>query len=520
MRLLPVGDAALTCELGDAPACDVQARARALGRSLSARPLPGQRECVAALTSVLVNFDARVTTAAELGEGLRRRLDEPVTEPAPRVHEVAVCYGGAEGPDLAEVAARLGLSADEVVALHSGVDYEVELLGFMPGFAYLGTLPAALELPRRATPRTRLPAGSVAIAGRQTGIYPAASPGGWHVLGRASVALFDPTRRPPALLQPGDRVRFRPVASLPAAEPPADAANRFTSEPALEVLDPGLLTTVQDLGRFGWRSQGVAWSGALDPGALAAANAAVGNAAGAAGLEITLQGPRLLFLKALRFALAGADLSAVLERSDLGAWPVPGGLPVQARPGNVLRFGEPRRGCRAYLALAGGVDTALVLGSRASDVKAGLGPPPLRAGDWLGLGDGSGPGGQPPPAAVPVDDEVVLRVVLGPQADVFAGTDVAAFLEASWTLGLESDRFGARLDGPRLRPLGAGEIPSDGLVPGCVQVPPDGRPIVALAEGPTTGGYPKIATVVAVDVARLAQLVPGRGRLRFELSER
>ncbi len=519
MRLLPVGDAALSCELGEASAPGVKARARALGRSLQAQPLPGQRECVPALTSVLVIFDPQVTTVAALGHGLRRRLDEHALEPTREVHEIPVRYGGPQGPDLAEVATRLGLAADEVVALHSGAEYEVEMLGFMPGFAYLGTLPDALELPRRATPRTRLPAGSVAIAGRQTGVYPAASPGGWHVLGRTNARLFDPARRPPALLQPGDRVRFRPVAALAPGQPPAASGAVFTSEPALEVLDPGLLTTVQDLGRFGWRSQGVAWSGALDPGSLAGANVALGNAAGAAGLEITLQGPHLRFLRALRFALCGADLSAVLERNDLGAWPVPLGVAVQARPGNVLRFGEPARGCRAYLALAGGLSAPLVLGSRSSDVKAGLGLPPLRGGELLGLGGGETAGGGmvlPAPPA-PTGSEAEVRVILGPQQDHFAPADVAAFLATGWSLGHDSDRFGARLDGPRLRPLGPGEIASDGLVPGCVQVPPDGRPIVALGEGPTTGGYPKIATVVAADVPRLAQVVPGQGRLRFRL---
>lgn len=515
MRLRPVGDAALTCELGDAAGAGARARARSLGRSLLQQPLPGQRECVPAVTSLLVIFDPRQTTARQLGHELRGRLERPTPEAAGRTHEVPVVYGGADGPDLAEVATRLGIPPAEVVRLHGSTEYEVEMLGFMPGFAYLGPLPAALELPRRATPRTRLPRGSIAIAGRQTGIYPAASPGGWHVLGRTSVALFDPARRPPALLQPGDRVRFRPVGELTAAET-VEERRPAAAAPAVEVLEPGLLTTVQDFGRFGWRSQGVAWTGALDPGALAQANAALGNAAGAAGLEITLQGPRLVFLQALRFALAGADLSAVLERSDMGAWPVPRGLPVQARPGNVLRFGEPRRGCRAYLALAGGVDAPRVLGSRSSDVKAGLGLPPLRAGDRLGTGDGSGAGGDVPPPA-PLEDEAVLRVVPGPQHEAFTPADVAAFLSAAWTLGHASDRFGARLDGPRLTPLGPGEIVSDGLVPGCIQVPPDGRPIVTLAEGPTTGGYPKIATVVAADVARLAQLVPGRGRLRFRL---
>jgi biotin-dependent carboxylase-like uncharacterized protein len=279
---------------------------------------------------------------------------------------------------------------------------------------------------------------------------------------------------------------------------------------------------VQATPRRGYRRFGVASSGPLDAAAHASANRALGNPGDAATLECTLAGPALRFHVATRFAIGGADLGAVLERADLGAWPVPSGTEVLARPGNVLTFGERRAGCRAYVAFAGGLDVAPVLGSRATDLKAGLGGfagRALRAGDGLALFPSQG--ARPAPVDVqastaPADDDTsALRVVLGPQDDHFAAAVVARFFESVYTLGLESDRFGARLDGPPVLPRGSGEIVSDGLVPGCIQVPPDGRPIVTLAEGPTTGGYPKIATIVSADLPVLAQRVPGRGRIRF-----
>ena len=164
-------------------------------------------------------------------------------------------YGGEGGPDLAALARERGLSERDLVRLHAGGTYTAFMLGFTPGFAYLGLLPEALESPRRATPRVRVPAGSVAVAGRQTGIYPVASPGGWQIVGRTSLRLFDPFRAEPALFAPGDRVRFVPVAELPPPEP-APAVPTRPATPVVEVLEPGLLTTVQDAGRAGTAGSG------------------------------------------------------------------------------------------------------------------------------------------------------------------------------------------------------------------------------------------------------------------------
>jgi biotin-dependent carboxylase-like uncharacterized protein len=267
------------------------------------------------------------------------------------------------------------------------------------------------------------------------------------------------------------------------------------------------------------RRFGVAGAGPLDAVAHAAANEAVGNRGGAPALECTVAGPALEFLAAVPFAIAGADLGAVLERSDLGPWPVPPGKPVLARPGNVLRFAGRRSGCRAYVALAGGIDVPEVLGSRSTDIGAGFGGfdgRALRAGDELGRASAAPAGAGRDSAAAPCADSATVRVVLGPQADHFAPRTIERFLAEPFAVGASSDRVGCRLEGAPLAHAGPAEILSDGMVPGSVQVPPDGQPIVMLGDAPTTGGYPKIATVLAADLPRLAQLVPGEGRVRFE----
>jgi biotin-dependent carboxylase-like uncharacterized protein len=236
-------------------------------------------------------------------------------------------------------------------------------------------------------------------------------------------------------------------------------------------------------------------------------------------LECTVSGPTLRFLSAAVFAVSGGDFGPILHRADLGAWPVPHGCPVRARPGNVLAFSGRRRGCRAYVAFAGGLDVPIVLGSRATDAGAGLGGfegRALKTGDHLALGPP--PPREPLARASPGPDAARkrVRVVLGPQADAFGGESIARLLEAEWTVGKDSDRTGCRLDGPSLPHLGPAEIVSDGMLPGCIQVPPDGRPILMLADCPTTGGYPKVATVIVADLPVVAQALPGEGTIRFE----
>ncbi|WP_435829865.1 biotin-dependent carboxyltransferase family protein [Micromonospora costi] len=275
------------------------------------------------------------------------------------------------------------------------------------------------------------------------------------------------------------------------------------SDGHLHVLRAGALTTVQDLGRPGYAHLGVPRSGALDPAALRLANRLVGNPEDAAGLEITLTGCALRLSRAATVAITGADVEV-----RIGERPGDTGRPLSAPAGAVLRIGPARRGVRSWLAVCGGIDVPPVLGSRATDTLSGLGPRPLRDGDRLPLGNPAGP---PPPVDLTVapahPDELRLRVRLGPRDDWFTPVALDRLLGTAYTVSPLSNRVGARLAGAALPRAVAGELPSEGIVLGAVQVPPDGQPLVFLADHPTTGGYPVIGVVD--DVTALAQARPG-----------
>jgi KipI family sensor histidine kinase inhibitor len=516
------GDSALLVQVGDRIAVPVARRVRALARALAASGIPGLGEFVPGYATLLCTYDPLVTDVARLWRWLAEADPEAAggSEVPPRRLVVPVCYGGAYGPDLAEVALRHGLSEAEVVRWHSGTTYHVYFLGFSPGFAYMGEVPAAIATPRRATPRTRVPAGSVAIGGAQTGVYPTATPGGWHLLGRTPLVVYDPAAAEPALFRPGDEVTFQPIAAadfaaLAAAAPAASpAAATGSGRPVLRVIRPGSLTTIQDLGRGGHQAAGIPVAGAADVPALRLANRLLGNPDGAAALEITVLGPHLVALADVALAVVGGDLGAQVDGQ-----PVAPGASFLLRRGQELRFLGPRAGCRAYLAVAGGVEAPLTLGSRSCDLLGGLGPRPLAAGDTVCAGEPAAPDAalagrrlRPGAYELPRGPEVAVAVVPGPQDDWFAEGE--RLYGAAYHVLPASDRTGLRLDGPPLHPRGQ-ELLSEATPLGAIQVPADGRPIVLLAGRQTVGGYPKIGVVATHDAWRLAQLRPGAVAVRF-----
>ncbi|MCO1596447.1 biotin-dependent carboxyltransferase family protein [Micromonospora sp. RHAY321] len=277
----------------------------------------------------------------------------------------------------------------------------------------------------------------------------------------------------------------------------------MTRPPEIEVLRAGSLTTVQDLGRPGWAHLGVPRAGALDPAALRLANRLVGNPEHAAGLEVTLTGCVLRLTRATTVAVTGAEVPV-----RAGDRPGDVGRPLTIPAGTVLRIGPARRGVRSWLAVAGGIDVPPLLGSRATDTLSGLGPPPLRDGDRLPLGE---PQGEPAPVdatvSPPPQPELHLTLRPGPRDDWFTPTALDRLLGTAYTVSPVSNRVGARLTGAPLPRAVAGELPSEGIVLGAVQVPADGQPLIFLADHPTTGGYPVIGVVT--DVTPLAQARPG-----------
>lgn len=213
-RITPGGDAALVVEFPPRIDPATSERAVALSRAVRQRCGAALRDVVVGYCSLTVYFDPLTVDGAWLESELREAAVQPPPEDTAReaLVDIPVCYGGEFGPDLAGVAAHAGCTEDEVVRLHHGVTYRVYVVGFVPGFPYMAAVDPRLALPRRATPRTNVPAGSVAIAAGQTGIYPTETPGGWHLLGRTPVKPYDPARAEPFLLQPGDRVRFHPIS--------------------------------------------------------------------------------------------------------------------------------------------------------------------------------------------------------------------------------------------------------------------------------------------------------------------
>ncbi len=207
-RIAPLGEAAATITFGAVISAEAAAAVTSLEATIAARPPHGLIELVPGYVTLTVHFDPQVTSFRELADELAVLSSRPVTLAVVRPPPLIVIPVHYDGPDLSWVATAAALSETEVIARHSALEYRVALLGFVPGFAYLGPIDPALVLPRRGSPRTRVPAGSVAIGGAQTGVYPAETPGGWHLIGRTAAVLFDPAREPPALLAVGDRVRF------------------------------------------------------------------------------------------------------------------------------------------------------------------------------------------------------------------------------------------------------------------------------------------------------------------------
>lgn len=522
MRFLPVNLNALLVELDDLD------QTLALLASLKREPVPGIDELVPAARTILVHFRPAVQSLSTLVQAISQRDVSAQAERGSTVIEIPVHY---DGEDLAEVAQMLGTTPEEVIRRHTGSEYTVAFTGFAPGFGYLVGGHPSLNVPRRTTPRTRIPAGAVGLAGTFSGVYPQASPGGWQIIGTTPTAMWDIDRDVPALLQPGYRVRFVDLATLSEAFRAVlmSAAGKKHAEPApadtvtgsaLEVCSPGLQTLFQDLGRHGQAGQGVSASGAMDQAASKVANRLVGNASDMACLETVNGGLQLRSRGDTVVAVTGADAPLTLQSANGARWQVARYQPLALTEGDTLTLGEPVAGTRSYVAVRGGFAVAPVLGSCATDTLAHVGPAPLAAGDLLALRPVQGAAAvgahEAPPADLPtVHADITLDVVLGPRTDWFTPEAVALLRSQRWQVTPQSNRVGIRLAGalPLARAV-PGELPSEGTALGAIQVPPSGQPVLFLADHPLTGGYPVIGAVAPYHLDRAGQ-IPVNAWVRF-----
>jgi KipI family sensor histidine kinase inhibitor len=443
----PFGDRALRFAVADRAAFD------------ALRRVPGVSDVVLAESVGLVIFerepDAR---AVEAALAVRVATTRAVTQ-----HTIGVVY---DGVDLDEVAQATGLSRDEVIRRHVDASYEVAMLGFLPGFGYLRGLPRELHLPRRS-PRPRVPRGAVGIAAHYTGIYPFEAAGGWHLIGRAP--LFEPFAER-AVLSVGDRVRFE---RIDADVTPTPRRSWDLPEPkgaCIEIARVQGLALLVDLGRPGRMHEGIAPGGPLVRNAHRDANAAVGNAPGACAIELS---------GACEIVARGAKLRV-------------GDLTLRNGERHAFTTGRDRR--VAYIAVEGGLDAPIVLGSRSPILAAGIGRP-LRRGDRIAIG-GAARDEALADVATPNATRRTLGIVgQGSPIEVVPGPDDAGvdlFAEA-WRISPTSDRAGTRLEG---RPHAASGLarPSTPMCCGAIELTPAG-PIVLGPDHPTTGGYPVIGVL-------------------------
>jgi KipI family sensor histidine kinase inhibitor len=496
MNWLALGDSAWLCEPGGENARHKLMRILGLRTMLTEHLIPQVKDVVASFQSIAVYFDpadgeAVLEWLAKLPENIPGTTMKPG-----RLVELPVDYED-ESSELDPISHSLGLPRREIIALHSSPEYHVAAIGFSPGFPYLTGLNPRLALPRKETP-VRVPAGAVAVADTQAGIYPFSSHGGWHVLGRTDVQLFDPYQNEPSLLMPGDRVKFtasRDVAPYYAA-PDIPASNV-----GIEVIVPGMCSTIQDLGRAGHRAYGVTPGGASDPVSARVVNRLVGNPDDISVIECTGSGPILKF-----------DRPAIV--AWLG-WSNGSGKPHAFLTDEILDLRAPMSFSRGFLAIRGGFDTPAILGSRSTDVRAGFGGisgRPLLAGDRIPPGQ---PVGNPAvPGAWHVNwprptQSLEVRFLKGMQSSWFSAESHMSLRRAIYQTTSSSDRTGIRLAGPKLALHEPRELASQPVVCGSIQVPPDGAPIVLLSECQTIGGYPQIGHVVSADIPALARALPG-----------
>lgn len=534
VEILNLGDAALLVDF--AGYADALNKIHQLCELLFSRSPSWLLDAIPGIDSLLVSLNfhdfeyslIRSKARAEIHELLSNILsNKKLNTTKDSVHRIRVCYDPVLAPDLLASAEKCKLTVREFINRHKNSEIIVDILGFMPGFAYCSGLDPSLRLPRLEKPRTAVPPGSVAIAELQTAIYPKTTPGGWNIIGRSPDILFDPHKERPSLLNAGDRVQFIEIDIEQFKKIQAEADLKTSQQKkipgsqkgAVEVISSGLLTTIQGLPRYGSAHLALSAGGPMDKDSARLANALVGNLEDAAGLEITGTGPKLLFHVDRWVAWVGAQCAAQIDGRA-----VPGNRPVYVHQGQTLSFGAMTQGYRIFLAIHGGIESEFILGGRGSHLSAGIGDKLVQKGDVLNFSKPS----REAPLLKQLDQDLQtfpkwsiaspslsgrnpqgIRAIPSMHLNLLNTQEQASLWKTVWTVSSQSNRMGMRLDSDFSTSSPITGIASQGIWFGTLQLPPSGQPILMMAEHGTTGGYPRLLETIDSERSKLAQLRPG-----------
>lgn len=535
-HIYPLGETAVTVAFEAVISEPINDLVIALYHHLQVQPIKDVNDVIPAYHTLTLIFDNSVLKQAnDVFEWMKQQADVAIASCnwqqtiAHNVVEIPVCYDTSLGLDIATMATEKGISVDALIQRHVAKKYRIYCIGFLPGFAYMGDVDDVLAKPRRQTPRTFVNAGSVGIAGVQTGVYPLRSPAGWNIIGETPLQLFDANREKPVLFKMGDLVQFKAVGLedflLQKHKLSETKVLPVATTNSITILKSGIADTIQDLGRFGQQQFGINPTGAMDIVAAKVANFLVGNPATEAVFELHFPASVFQFNEAALIALSGADFSAIINDE-----PIPINTPIIVAGGSVLKFTKLLSGARCYMAINGGLAIEKWLDSYSTHLKANAGG---YFGRFLQKGDVINMHPTIPFTALFKNHSTTI---LQWQADVaelyknvntieiISGNEYPFLTEASadlltascFVITAKSDRMGYQLHGIPLQLKQPFTLISTAVTRGTVQLLPSGELIVLMADHQTIGGYPRVAHVAQAAMPKLAQM-QAHQRLTFKL---
>ena len=517
-KIYPLCETAISIEWGNAIDESVHQQITSLNSLLQQRHFPGFIETVPAYITLTIYYQPELIVkennepflfVKNYVENLLSDLSVECLQ-SENIISTPVCYDEEFGYDLEFIAAENNLLKEEIITIHQQKEYRVYMMGFLPGFAYMGEVDDIIATPRKQTPRAIVEEGSVGIAGKQTGIYPLSSPGGWQIIGRTPLCLFNIQKQDPFLFKTGDRVKFYSIPKeefnlikeqqkkIPSIDQKENAAGAV-------VIKPRIFSTIQDGGRFGFQSYGVPVSGAMDTQAFDIANGLAGNIKNAAAIECTMGGLMIQFKKNAAIAVTGGG-AAFVNHQKIKMY-----QPLGVAKNDVLEIKYNNDGMRTYIAVSGGFAAPFVMNSRSCYARAGIGNS-LKKEETVAFKNTAPVSTKQmlPGLHIPVYiGNCVIRIIDGPENDWMTTESVQQLFIQNFILTNQCDRMGYRLQSDPLTLENNNELLSTAVTKGTIQLTPGGQLIILMSDCQTTGGYPRVAQIAAVDLSVIAQLKPG-----------